>query len=34
MSDQAVAYPADAGATTYLLTVRGKVAAPSVCRRP
>ena len=30
MSDQAVAYPADAGATTYLLTVRGKVAAPTV----
>ena len=31
---QAVAYPADAGATTYLLTVRGKVAAPSGGRRP
>jgi hypothetical protein len=30
MSDQAVSYPADAGATTYLLTVRGKVKAPSV----
>ena len=30
MSEQAVSYPADAGATTYLLTVRGKVAAPSV----
>jgi hypothetical protein len=30
MSEQAVSYPADAGATTYLLTVRGKVAAPTV----
>jgi hypothetical protein len=30
MSHQPISYPADAGAATYLLTVRGKVAAPDV----
>jgi hypothetical protein len=30
MSDQAVAYPADAGTDTFLLTVRGKPVPPSV----
>jgi hypothetical protein len=30
MSDQAITYPADAGAATYLLTVRGKPSASSV----
>src|SRR5262249_38660315 len=30
MSDQSNSYPADAGAATYLLTVRGKVTTASV----
>ncbi len=30
MSDQAVTYPSDASATTFLLTVRGTIAAPSL----
>jgi hypothetical protein len=30
MPDQSNSYPADAGAATYLLTVRGKVTTPSV----
>src|SRR5690349_20811706 len=30
MSDQVITYPADAGSATYLLTVRGKVTAPTI----
>jgi hypothetical protein len=29
MSEQAISYPADAGATTFLLTVQGRVTAPA-----